>query len=210
MCGAVRSRSGWSSLIRIVHRLQFWLVLCCVCVRLVVTSAPAGALEFLAEPGRQRLSQPVEQVQQLHVVLMVILSQEGTGLGRWEQARTRTHTTHRGRERENSKMSNLWNDEQQLNMQIYSTVCHFLEQLDPVVFKATGNDAYFCGTLIYIWCCTAVLSKVGAAAPPLCLRNRPRYCNMHSFLFWIWYIWITFHLTEKESWHSLNYIFTFF
>lgn len=45
-----------------------------------VASAPAGALEFLAEPGRQRVAQPVQQTQQVHVVLAVVLGQDGPGL----------------------------------------------------------------------------------------------------------------------------------
>lgn len=46
----------------------------------VPLSAPAGALQLLSQPGGQGLAQPVQQPQQLHVVLPVMLRQEGTRL----------------------------------------------------------------------------------------------------------------------------------
>lgn len=43
-------------------------------------SAPAVALQLLPQPGRQALAQTVQQLQQFHVVLAVVLRQEGPSL----------------------------------------------------------------------------------------------------------------------------------
>ncbi len=64
----------------------------CLCMCEHVASAPARALEFLAEPGWKRLSQPIQQMQQLHVLLMVVLCQKHTGLCAHTHTHTHTHT----------------------------------------------------------------------------------------------------------------------